>query len=37
MALDSFEVIQKPLARLPTRREIAGTALGIIFAMMLTT
>jgi hypothetical protein len=32
------EVIQKQLARLPTRRELAGTALGIIFAtMMLTT
>jgi hypothetical protein len=33
-----LEVIQKQLARLPTRRELAGTALGIIFAtMMLTT
>lgn len=27
-----FEVIQKQLARLPTRREISGTALGIFFA-----
>jgi hypothetical protein len=34
----SFKVIQIQLARLPTRRELAGTALGIIFAaMMLTT
>jgi hypothetical protein len=33
-----LEVIQKQLSRLPTRRELAGTALGIIFAtMMLTT
>jgi hypothetical protein len=33
-----LEVIQKQLARLPTRRELARTALGIIFAtMMLTT
>jgi hypothetical protein len=33
-----LEVIQKQLARLSTRRELAGTALGIIFAtMMLTT
>ena len=33
-----LEVIQKQLARLPTRLELAGTALGIIFAtMMLTT
>jgi hypothetical protein len=33
-----LEVIQKQLARLPTRRELAGTALAIIFAtMMLTT
>jgi hypothetical protein len=33
-----LEVIQKQLARLPTRRELAATALGIIFAtMMLTT
>jgi hypothetical protein len=33
-----LEVIQTQLARLPTRRELAGTALGIIFAtMMLTT
>ena len=33
-----LEVIQKQLARLPTRRELAGTALGIILAtMMLTT
>jgi ATP-dependent exoDNAse (exonuclease V) beta subunit len=27
-----LEVIQKQLARLPTRWELAGTALGIIFA-----
>jgi hypothetical protein len=27
-----LEVIQKQLARLPTRRELARTALGIIFA-----
>jgi hypothetical protein len=33
-----LEVIQKQLARLLTHRELAGTALGIIFAtMMLTT
>jgi hypothetical protein len=34
-----LEVIQKQLARVPTRRELARTALGIIFAttMMLTT
>jgi hypothetical protein len=33
-----LEVIQIQLSRLPTRRELAGTALGIIFAtMMLTT
>jgi hypothetical protein len=33
-----LEVVQKQLSRLPTRRELAGTALGIIFAtMMLTT
>ena len=33
-----LEVIQKQLARLPMRRELAGTALGIIVAtMMLTT
>jgi len=33
-----LEVIQKQLARLPTRRELAGTAFGIIIAtMMLTT
>jgi tetrahydromethanopterin S-methyltransferase subunit F len=33
-----LEVIQKQFARLPTRRELAGTACGIIFAtMMLTT
>ena len=33
-----LEVIQKQLTRLPTRRELARTALGIIFAtMMLTT
>jgi hypothetical protein len=27
-----LEVIQKQLARLPTRRELVGTAFGIIFA-----
>ena len=33
-----LEVIQKQLARLPTRRELARTALGIDLAtMMLTT
>ena len=32
-----LEVIQKQLARLPTRRELAGTALGIIFATMTLT
>jgi hypothetical protein len=33
-----LEVIQKQLARLPTRQELARIALGIIFAtMMLTT
>jgi len=33
-----LEVIQKQLARMPTRRELTNTALGIIFAtMMLTT
>jgi len=33
-----LEVIQRQLTRLPTHRELAGTALGIIFAtMMLTT
>ena len=33
-----LEVIQKQLARLPTRRELAGTGRGIGFAtMMLTT
>jgi hypothetical protein len=33
-----FKVIQKQLSRLPTRRELAGITLGIIFAtMMLTT
>jgi hypothetical protein len=33
-----LELIQKQLARLTTRRKLAGTALGIIFAtMMLTT
>ena len=33
-----LEVIQKQLARLPTRRELAGTALAIVFAtVMLTT
>ena len=32
------KIIQKQLARLPTRRELAGTALGVIFAtIMLTT
>ena len=39
-AIDSdLEVIQKQLARLPTRQELSGDrALGIIFAtMMLTT
>jgi hypothetical protein len=38
-AIDSdLEVIQKQLARLPTRQELAGTAFGIIFATkMLTT
>jgi hypothetical protein len=36
--LPRVEVIQKQLARLPTRRELAKTALGIIFTtMMLTT
>jgi hypothetical protein len=30
-----LEVIQKQLWRLPTRRELAGTALGIIFATMM--
>jgi hypothetical protein len=34
----NLEVVQKQLARLLTRRELAGAALGIIFAtMMLTT
>jgi hypothetical protein len=32
-----LEVIQKQLARLPTRRELAGTVLGIIFATMTLT
>jgi hypothetical protein len=32
-----LEVIQKQLARLPTRRELAGTALGIVFATMMLT
>jgi hypothetical protein len=32
-----FGVIQKQLSRLPTRREQAGTALGIIFATMMRT
>jgi hypothetical protein len=33
-----LEVVQKQLARLPMRRELARTAFGIIFAaMMLTT
>jgi len=31
------EVIQKQLARLTTRRKLAGTALGIIFATMMPT
>jgi hypothetical protein len=31
------EVVQKQLARLPTRQELARTALGIIFAMMMLT
>jgi hypothetical protein len=30
-----LEVIQKQLARLPTRRELAGTAPGIILATMM--
>jgi hypothetical protein len=30
-----LEVVQKQLARLPTRRELAGTAIGIIFATMM--
>jgi hypothetical protein len=32
-----LEVIQKQLSRLPARRELAGTALGIIFATMMPT
>jgi hypothetical protein len=32
-----LEVVQKQLARLPTRRELAGTALGIILATMMPT
>jgi hypothetical protein len=38
-AIDSdLEVSQEQLSRLPTRRELARTALGITFAtMMLTT
>ena len=32
-----LEVIQKQLARLPTHRELARTALGIIFATMVLT
>ena len=32
-----FEIIKKQLARLPTRRELALTALGIIFATMMLT
>jgi hypothetical protein len=32
-----LEVIQKQLARLPTRRELARTALGITFATMMLT
>jgi hypothetical protein len=31
------EVIQKQLSRLPTRRELAGTALGIVFATEMLT
>jgi hypothetical protein len=31
------EVIQKQLARLPTRRELAGAALGITLATMMPT
>ena len=33
----NLEVIQKQLARLPTRRELAMTALGIIIATMVLT
>ena len=37
-AYSIFEVTQKQLAGQPTRRELAGTALGTVFAtMMLTT
>jgi hypothetical protein len=32
-----LEVIRKQLARLPTRRELAGTAMGIISATMMPT
>jgi len=32
-----LEIIQKQLSRLPTRREPAGTALGIIFATRMPT
>jgi hypothetical protein len=32
-----LEAIQIQLSRLPTRRELAGTALGIIFATMILT
>ena len=32
-----LEVIQKQLSRLPTRRELSGTALGISFATMMLT
>jgi hypothetical protein len=32
-----LEVIQRELARLPTRRKLAETALGIIFATMIVT
>jgi hypothetical protein len=32
-----LEVIQKRLARLPTRRELEGTALGIVLATMMLT
>jgi hypothetical protein len=32
-----LEVIQKQLARLPTRRELARTAFGIISATMILT
>jgi hypothetical protein len=32
-----LEVIQKQLSRMPTRRELRETALGIIFATMMLT